>query len=141
MEEQKTRSVDLKVGLEILKVDKEKRIATGWVAIVTDENGTPIIDADDHVIPIMELEKAVHKAFAESSGAGMGGDMHTKRGMFDIIESFVVTNEKRVALGLGEGPEGWIASIKVNDNDLWEKIKNGERPEFSMRGNGMGTWV
>lgn len=129
------------VNLEVKKIDQEQRLVTGWVAVVTDEAGSPIIDADDHIIPVIELEKAVHEAFAESGGAGKGGSMHRERGVLDVVESFVVTMEKREALGLGEGPEGWVASFRVNDNELWGKIKSGEMPELSLRGDAVGVWV
>lgn len=129
------------VSLQIKKINEEQRLVTGWVAVVTDETGTPIIDADDHVIPIIELEKAVHEAFVESGGKGKGGDMHTQKGVLDVVESFVLTQEKRSALGLGVGPEGWIATFKVNDDETWNRVKNGERPELSMKGEGLGMIV
>jgi hypothetical protein len=130
---------DIGVTLEIKKLNTEKRLATGWVAVTADENGTPIIDADGHLIPTIELEKAVHEAFAETSGKGMGGDMHETRGVIDVVESFVFTAEKREALGLGAGPEGWVTTFRVNDDDLWSKVKNGKRPELSLKGEGMGV--
>jgi len=129
------------VNLQIKKIDTEQRLCTGWVAITADEHGMPIIDSDDHLIPTVELEKAVHEAFAETSGKGMGGDMHQRRGVLDVVESFVVTAAKRKALGLGEGPEGWIATFRVNDDDLWARVKSGERPELSMRGEGLAMPV
>lgn len=132
---------DCSVKLEVKKIDHEQRKFTGWVAVVSDDAGFPIVDSDDHIIPVMELEKAVHEAFAESGGAGKGGDMHTKTGVMDVVESFVVTVAKREALGLGKGPEGWIATFRVNDDELWEQIKSGERPELSMRGEATGVWV
>lgn len=137
----KLQKSDCTVTLEIKKLDQEQRLVTGWVAVVSDEFGIPIIDSDDHLIPVVELEKAVHEAFAESGGSGKGGVMHEQKGVLDVVESFVVTIEKRKALGLGEGPEGWIATFRVNDDAAWDQIKNGELPELSLRADAMGTWV
>ena len=57
------------------------------------------------MIPVVELEKAVHKAAAESSGKGMGGDMHVRRGLMDVVESMVLTKAKADAFGFGEQPD------------------------------------
>ncbi len=67
--------------------------------------------------------------------------MKGQRGVLDVVESFVVTLEKREALGLGEGPEGWIATFRVNDDKVWQNIKAGELPELSLKATAMGTWV
>lgn len=130
---------DLGFALEIKKLDQEKHIATGWVSVVEDADGNPIIDAEGHLLPITELEKAVHSAFSTDSGKGKGGDLHETQGVIDVLESFVVTAEKRDALGFGKGPAGWVASFRVNDENVWDKIKTGERPELSLRGTGRGT--
>lgn len=132
---------DCSIKMDISKIDTDQRLVTGWVAVVTDETGFPIIDSDDHIIPVIELEKAVHEAFAESGGAGKGGSMHKQNGVMDVVESFVVTMEKRKALGFGDGPEGWIATFRVNDDDVWQKIKTGELPELSLRGEATGMWI
>ena len=109
------------------------------MSIVEDADGNQLIDSDGHLIQITDLEKAVHQAFAESGGRGKGGDLHEEQGVLDVVESFVVTAEKREALGFGEGPAGWISSFRVSDDDVWAKIKNGDRPELSLRGSGKST--
>lgn len=126
-------------SLELVKLDDEKRVATGWVSVVEDADGNQIVDSDGHLIPIEELEKAVHAAFAESGGRGKGGDLHETQGLLDVVESFVVTAEKREALELGKGPAGWVASFRVNDDEVWSNIKAGSRPELSLRGSGRGV--
>jgi hypothetical protein len=125
--------------LQLLKLDDEKRVATGWVSVVEDAAGNQIVDSEGHLIPITELEKAVHAAFSESGGKGKGGDLHEEQGLLDVVESFVVTAEKREALGFGQGPAGWVASFSVSDDDVWSKIKSGDRPELSLRGSGRGV--
>jgi hypothetical protein len=127
----------LRIPFELVKVDDTRRIVTGWVAVVSDDAGNPIVDSDGHVIPATELEKAVQKAGA-SGGAGKLGDMHERKGIGDFVESMVITAEKRAALGLGEGRDGWAASLSINDDEAWQRIKAGERPELSMRGVGLG---
>jgi len=132
---------DWSVGLEIRKINQEQHLATGWAAVVSDELGIPVVDSDGHVIPVIELEKAVHEAFANSGGAGKGGDMHETQGVCDVVESFVVTKRKREALGLGEGPEGWIVTLRINDPDVWDRVKSGELAELSLRGEGQAMGI
>ena len=40
------------------------------------------------------------------------------------------------ALGITEGalPEGWWIGFKVTDPDVWDKVKDGTYPMFSIEG-------
>lgn len=127
------KSGSFEVRLPVAKTSVERREVTGWASIVTDENGRPIVDHDGDIIPIDELEKAAKEAFV-SGGRGKGGDMHKRTGVADIVESLVLTQEKRAALGLGHGPEGWVVTLKIHDDGLWSDIKSGEKLELSIRG-------
>lgn len=125
---------DVTITVPVAKLNVEQGIVTGWASIVTDADGVPIIDSEGDVIPIDELEKAVHLAFSERDGRGKVGDMHEKMGVGDIVESIVLTKEKRLALGLGDGPEGWVVTLKIHDKKTLDKLKRGERLELSIRG-------
>jgi len=129
-----TTKTQFNVNIPIKKFNTEKRLATGWASVVTDEKGNPIIDSDGDVIPVEELEKAAIEAFV-NGGKGKGGDMHERKGVADVVESFVVTQEKREALGFGKGQEGWVVTLKIHDEDLWKQIKSGEKLELSIRGD------
>ena len=133
-----TNTRTFSIPFELTKLDEEKRLVTGWVAVTSDDNGNQITDSDGHVIPIEELEKAVHKA-ASQGGAGKVGDLHDAPGVGDFVEWFVVDAKKRSALGFGPGREGWAASLKITSDAEWELVKRGDRPELSMRGSGLGT--
>lgn len=54
----------------------------------------------------------------------------------DVVESWIkedLERDKSVALGLGDLPVGtWFIGCKVNDVDVWDSIKNGERKGFSI---------
>ena len=64
------------------------------------------------------------------------GEMHERGGAAVLIESVVFTEEKMKAIGIPEGtlPVGWWIGFKVLDEDVWEKVKNGEYPMFSIEG-------
>jgi hypothetical protein len=121
------------LNLPIKKADAEKRLATGWASVVTAADGTPIVDHDGDIIPIEELEKAAHEAFL-LGGQGKAGDMHKRQGVASVVESIVLDKAKREALGFGEGPEGWVVTLHVHDQKLWDMVKSGERMELSLRG-------
>jgi hypothetical protein len=112
--------------------------------VVTRDDGTPVIDADDHLIPVSVLKRAVQDAFATNSGGGKVGINHEKgeQGSADLVESFVVTKENREALGLGDsGREGWIATLRISDPKVIDRIESGELRELSLKGMAKGKIV
>lgn len=120
--------------IPVCKTEPEKRLVTGWAAVCTDDQGRYIVDYQGDVLPIETLETAVHKAFAETGGAGRVGAMHNDYRKASVVESFLATPEKRQALGFGEGPSGWVVTLKVHCDDLWQQIKSGEMRELSIAG-------
>jgi hypothetical protein len=123
---------------EISKRDDEKRQVFGWASVV-EKNGKPIVDHQDDYIPIDVIEKAAYDYVRTSR---KGGDMHRRAGdvphhVSDMVESFLVTEEKKQAMGLPtDFPTGWWVGFQVNDEDTWQKVKSGERKEFSIHGSG-----
>ena len=53
-----------------------------------------------------------------------------------LVESCVFTAEKQRAMGLPEGilPVGWWIGFKIEDDEAWEKVKNGTYRMFSIEG-------
>lgn len=125
---------DWHLRIPIAKADLEHGLVTGWAALSTDQNGKPVIDHQGDFIPIEELEKAAQSAFLATGGKAAAGDMHERKGVADIVESITLTKQKRDALGFGDGPEGWVVTLKVNDPKLRKEIANGEKLELSIRG-------
>jgi hypothetical protein len=133
------KSVDeIEIFTEISKVDEDKRQIFGW-ASVTSINGQPVIDLQEDILPLEEIEKAAYD-FVEKSR--VGGNMHQKGDtgpihVSDMIESFVVTPEKKKAMGLPDDfPEGWWTGFKVNDDATWADAKAGKLAGLSIHGSG-----
>ena len=65
-----------------------------------------------------------------------GGEMHERGGVAVLVESVVFTEEKIAAMGIPAGilPVGWWIGFKVLDKAVWEKIKDGTYPMFSIEG-------
>ena len=62
--------------------------------------------------------------------------MHERGGVAVLVESCVFTAEKMQALGIPEGmlPYGWWIGLKVLDDSVWDKVKNGTYRMFSIEG-------
>jgi hypothetical protein len=124
------------IRVPIQKLDPVRGLVTGWAALSTNDAGEPVVDHQGDHIPIAELERAAHRAFLRAGGEGMVGDMHERRGVADLVESFVVTAEKREALGFGPGREGWVVTVRIRDPGLLREVLNGSKLELSIRGKG-----
>lgn len=122
---------DWSISVPISKVDAEKRQVFGWASVVTDESGAAIVDKQGDIIPVDELERAAYGYVLKSRE---GADMHERRAVSDLIESVVLTAEKREAMGVPAGPCGWWVGYQVQDAEAWAAIKSGDRSEFSIGG-------
>lgn len=130
--------VDVLWSGEIAKANEEKQQIFGWASVV-EVNGEPVVDLQGDYISIEEMEKAGYSYVQKSR---KGGDMHLRDEWqpiqkSEMIESFIVTPEKREALGLPDSvPSGWWVGFQVRDPDVWSKVRSGERTGFSIHGTG-----
>lgn len=118
---------------QVMKSDDEKRLVFGWANVAVRIGGEVIRDFQDDVIDIEELEQAAYNFTAEF---GTAGEMHRRGGVGRLVESIVFTKEKAVALGIPPDilPEGWWVGFRIDDDDVWEKVKNGTYSMFSIEG-------
>jgi len=123
------------IDFELHRTDDDRRLAVAWASVVTRPDGDLIVDGDDDIILIEDLEEAFINSFMDG-GLGKGGELHGHEGgeigSADVVQFFTLSKEERDALGFGNGPEGAIVKFRVNDDDLWEKIKAGYLPEVSL---------
>lgn len=119
---------------EITQTDEDQHLAFGWANISIDAGGVTIEDLHHDIIEPEVLERAAYN-FVELYREG--GEMHERGGVAVLVESMVFTPEKRAALGIPDGilPEcGWWIGFRVNDQAVWEKVKNGTYKMFSIEG-------
>lgn len=123
----------VKGKFKIAKSDDEKKLAFGWANVSVRADGEIIEDWQKDIIDPEELENAAYE-FAELYREG--GEMHERGGVAVMIESVVFTEEKMQAMGIPVGtiPVGWWIGFKVLDDDVWEKVKDGTYPMFSIEG-------
>tara|TARA_R110002111_G_scaffold30007_3_gene62307 strand:- start:2600 stop:3208 length:609 start_codon:yes stop_codon:yes gene_type:complete len=122
------------------KSDEEKRIVTGAAMIPNQE--IIRMDAEDKPYFVYFTEETIEKAqevFAKY-GKTKSTNFEHKTGMRDVtvVESWIVTdpsNDKSNALGFSDIPKGsWMVSYKVDNDELWKKVKDGEVKGFSIEG-------
>lgn len=123
------------IVVPILKLNEEKRIAFGKASTVTDAAGLEIFDHQGHAIPVHELENAAYEYVLEYRAASNSHKPGTI-GKGRLIESVVMTKEKREAMGLPAGPVFWWVGHKLDDDELWGLVKTGEYKELSIGGSG-----
>jgi len=132
------KPVDVTWEGEFSKVDADKRQVFGWASIV-EMNGQPVVDLQGDYIDHDELEKSAYDYVIKSR---KGGNMHLRNGeepvhVSDMIESFLVTPEKKEKMGLpDEMPTGWWVGYQINDDEAWNLVKSGKRTGFSIHGKG-----
>lgn len=117
----------------ITKSDDDERLVFGWANVAVQVDGEQITDWQGDMIDPEELEKAAYNYVAEF---GTAGEMHRRGGVGKVVESCVFTKEKAEALGIPSEilPEGWWVGFKIEDEEVWEKIKSGEYTMFSIGG-------
>jgi len=114
----------------IFKVDEEQRIVYGWASVIS-ENGEPVTDTQGDVIGPDELTKAVNDFMLEDR---VGKVMHEGDRTGTIVHSFPITKEIASALGIQTDREGWAVGYYVADDEVWERVKDGDFTGFSIGG-------
>lgn len=135
----KSTDMDIHWQGEISKMDEDKRQVFGWASIL-EIDGKPVVDLQGDVMELDTVENAAYEYVIKSR---KGGNQHERDGdgprhVSDLVESFVVTPEKREQMGLPDSvPTGWWIGFKVNDDETWGQVKDGSRKEFSIHGKGV----
>ena len=122
--------------IEIKKVDEEQHTVFGWASVSVDKNGEIVTDLQGDQIASEVLEKTAYEFVIHSRRAG---DAHERsRGIGTLIESAMITKEKAQAMGIQDEKfqEGWWIGFKIDDADVWAKVKGGKYAAFSIGGRG-----
>ena len=121
-------------NFKILK-SKDKRLVFGWASVSITANGELLQDLQNDSIAPDDLETAAYAYVLEFRDGGEEHQPNLRR-KAKLVESCVFTEEKQEALGIPPGilPVGWWIGFYVEDDDAWEKIKNGTYQMFSIEG-------
>lgn len=123
------------VVFDITKSKSDECLVSGWASVAVNADGSIPLDWQGDVIAPEELEKAAIKFMLDYRASG---EMHVGGDQGVVVESLVFTKEKQRAIGIPEGvvPEGWFITVKVLNQELFEKVKNGQYKMFSIQGSG-----
>lgn len=124
---------------QIFSADEEKHIITGAVMIPEkrmyreDEKGGYYVYFSEDTI-----REAAYRWLKENKNHKFNLDHSTDTNAVSVIESWIVEdpdNDKSSAMGFKSIPKGtWFISAKVEDETIWEAIKNGTFNGFSIEG-------
>jgi hypothetical protein len=124
-------------SFQIVKTDDDKHLVFGWANVAVRTDGEQIVDLQQDMIDPEDLEDAVYEYVLNFRD---GGEEHdpSRRQIASLVESCVFTPDKLKAMGLDADavPLGWWIGFYVDDDDAWEKIKDGTYRMFSIEGQG-----
>ena len=121
----------------IAKMDDDKKLVFGWASISYTADGEHLEDLQHDLIDPEDMEESAYEYVLNFRDTG---ELHNpdmrKKGR--LVESVVFTTEKMKAMGIPEGilPIGWWVGFKIDDDEAWEKVKNGTYRMFSVEGTG-----
>ena len=121
------------IEFEVSKSKEAEHLVSGWASVAVNKDGSLPLDWDDDVIAPETLEKA---AIDFMLNYRESGEMHEGGPVGTIVESIVFTKDKQEALGVPEGilPIGWFVTIKVHDDEVYAKVREGKYRMFSIQG-------
>jgi len=133
------------VNAEIRKIDSEQRRFWGWAYISKRADGTQVVDHSGDVISTPEARASLEDAFYKYvRDSGAGDDMHDLRSASKLIEAVHFDKTKAEVMGIPDDvalPEGlWVgfeALPTPAGDQLWERVKNGDRSMISIYGRGV----
>ena len=122
----------------VAKADDERHMVFGWASVAALADGTTVEDYQRVILEIDELEDAVYDYVLYFRD---GGEMHQRRGIGVLVESVVFTPDKLKAMGVPEVtlPSGWWLGLKITDDDVWARVKDGTYSMFSIEGEATRT--
>lgn len=133
--------INVEMRSNIVKRDDDQRIVYGW-ALVVEEHGRSVVDTQGHEISQDVMEKA---AIGFMENHRVGGILHIKKSdgtamkVAEVVASMPMTTQIQKAFGLDLGKAGWMIGLKVLDDGIWEMVKRGDLPAFSIGGSGVLT--
>ncbi len=131
--QQQPRADPEKKLFTVAKADEERHMVFGWASVANLADGSTVEDYQKDILDIDELEEAVYQYVLFFRD---GGEMHQRRGVGVLVESVVFTPDKLEAMGIPAGtlPNGWWLGLKITDDDVWSKVKDGTYSMFSIEG-------
>jgi hypothetical protein len=125
--------------VELKEVDNEKRILMGAALIPNKQIYRRVKDKEFYIFFSEDTVRKASELFLMRSNQNNATLEHEKK-MLDgmsVVESWIIEDEKtdKSRLYNFNLPKGtWMISMKVNNEEIWNKVKAGEVKGFSIEG-------
>ena len=122
--------------VEFAQVDEDKRLLIG-AALIPNKKVYRNINGNEFYLTFSEetIEKLSHNFMKEQMNNNSSVEHETKVDGMSVVESWVVqdpANDKSNSFGKTYEKGTWVAMMKVDNDDVWSKVKNGEVKGFSI---------
>jgi hypothetical protein len=125
--------------IELKEVDNEKRILMGAALVPNKQIYRRVKDKEFYIFFSEDTIRKASELFLMRSNQNNATIEHEKK-MLDgmsVVESWIIEDEKKDKSNLYgfNLPKGtWMISMKVNNDEIWNKVKAGEVKGFSIEG-------
>ena len=124
--------------IELKEVDAEKRILMGAALIPNKQIYRKNEKNEEYYIYFSEetVRKASELFFMNSNQNNATLEHKQKLDGMSVVESWITEekNDKSMNYGFNFPKGTWVISMKVNNDDIWNKVKLGEVKGFSIEG-------
>ena len=122
--------------IELQSVDEEKRLLMG-AALIPNKKIYRNIDGNEFYLTFKEdtIEKLAHNFMQNQNNNNSSLEHELKLEGMSVVEAWVVedpNNDKSNAYGKTYEKGTWVTMMKVDNDEIWEKAKNGEVQGFSI---------
>ena len=93
----------------------------------------PYVDSQGDWCKMAVLQKAAHQ-YMEAESFQFDVNHGGKNYEFDILESYVVSEDDVLKFGTELKKGAWLMTLRIDDGEIWQKIKSGELEGFSVLG-------
>lgn len=125
--------------IELKEVDNEKRILMGAALVPNKQIYRRVKDKEFYIFFSEDTIRKASELFLMRSNQNNATLEHEKKMLegMSVVESWIIEDEKtdKSRLYNFNLPKGtWMISMKVNNDEVWEKVKAGEVKGFSIEG-------
>ena len=125
--------------IELKEVDNEKRILMGAALVPNKQIYRRVKDKEFYIFFSEDTIRKASELFLMRSNQNNATIEHEKKMLegMSVVESWIIDDEKtdKSRLYNFNLPKGtWMISMKVNNDDVWNKVKAGEVKGFSIEG-------
>lgn len=118
-------------AMRVAKIVEDEQLVFGWASVSMTKDDLLIVDSHGDVIEPEELERAAYDFMLTSR---QSGERHEGESVADVVESVFIDAKKAQAMGIEAPHTGWWIGVKIDDPEVFARVKSGEYEMFSVEG-------